>query len=76
MNAQRSKYIAPIIVAVFIVLYYSIAAILLYNVDFPLIIKIAAFIVPSIIIIIMTLMVLLERFKEIKKGEENDLGKY
>jgi hypothetical protein len=76
MNAQRSKYIAPIIVAVFIVLYYSIAVILLYNVDFPLIIKIVAFIAPSIIIIIMTLMVLLERFKEIKKGEENDLGKY
>jgi hypothetical protein len=76
MNAQKKKYIAPIIVTVFMVLYYSIAAILLYNVDFPFITKIAVFVVPSIIIIVMTLMALLERFKEIKKGEEDDLGKY
>ncbi|MDR0517763.1 MAG: hypothetical protein LBH25_12035 [Fibromonadaceae bacterium] len=76
MDAQRKKYIAPIVVTVFIVLYYSIAAILLYNVDFSFMMKIMVFAVPSVIIIIMTVMALFERFKEIKKGEENDLSKY
>jgi membrane protein implicated in regulation of membrane protease activity len=76
MNVQRKKYVAPIIIAVFIALYYSIAAIALYNVDFPFTIKIAVFVVPSIIVIIMMVMVLLERFKEIKKGEDDALGKY
>jgi uncharacterized membrane protein len=76
MNTQRSKYIVPIVVAIFIVLYYSIWAIFLYNENFPFVIKIAIFVVPSIIIIVMTVMALLERFKEIKKGENDDLGKY
>jgi predicted membrane chloride channel (bestrophin family) len=78
MNAQRKKYVAPIIVTIFVALYYSIAAMVLYNynIDLPLAVKIALFVVPSIIIIIMTVMVLLERFKEIKKGEDDDLGKY
>jgi uncharacterized sodium:solute symporter family permease YidK len=76
MNAQKRKYVAPIIVTIFVVLYYSITAVVLYNMDFPFVIKIAALIVPSIIIIVMMVMVLFERFREIKKGEEDDLGKY
>jgi predicted membrane chloride channel (bestrophin family) len=78
MNVQRKKYAAPIIVTVFVALYYSIAATVLYNynIDLPLAVKIAVFVVPSIVIIIMMVMVLLERFKEIKKGEADDLGKY
>jgi len=77
MDAQRKKYLAPIIVTVFIALYYSMAAMLLYNYnDLPVAIKIVLFVVPSIIIIVMMVVVLLERFKEIKKGEEDDLGKY
>jgi len=77
MPPQRKKYIAPIIVTVFIALYYSIAAMIFYNYnDLPFIIKIAVFVVPSIIILVMMAMVLFERLKEIKKGEEDDLGKY
>jgi len=77
MNAQRKKYLAPIIVTIFIALYYSVAAIVFYDYnDLPIIAKIVLFVAPSIIIIVMMLMVLLERFKEIKKGEEDDLGKY
>jgi len=77
MNTQKRKYLPPIIVTVFIALYYSIAAMLFYNYnDLPFMIKITVFVVPSIIIIIMMIMVLFERFKEIKKGEDDDLGKY
>jgi len=77
MDAQRKKYLAPIIVTIFIALYYSIAAIIFYDYnDLPFIAKIVLFIVPSIIIIVMMVMVLLERFKEIRKGEEDDLSKY
>jgi len=77
MNAHRKKYLAPIIVTVLIVMYYSIAAMLFYNYnDLSLIIKIVTFLVPSIIIMVMMVMVLLERFREIKKGEEDDLSQY
>jgi len=78
VNAQKRKYLAPIIVTVFMVLYYTITAMLFYNysIDLPFIIRIAIFVVPSIIILAMMVMVLFERFKEIKKGEEDDLGKY
>jgi fatty acid desaturase len=77
MNAQRKKYVAPVIVTVFIALYYLIATTLFYDYnDFPFMVKIAIFVVPSIIIIVMMVMVLFERFKEIKKGEEDDLSQY
>jgi len=76
MNAQRRKYIAPIVVTIFLVLYYSITAVILYNTDFPVLIKIVAFVVPIVIIIVMMVMVLFERLKEIKKGGEDDLSKY
>ncbi|GBU23958.1 hypothetical protein R83H12_00578 [Fibrobacteria bacterium R8-3-H12] len=77
MDNHRKKYLAPIIVTVFIALYYSIATMLLYNYnDLSFIMKIAIFVVPSIIIIAMMVMVLFERLKEIKKGEEDDLSKY
>jgi len=77
MNTQRKKYIAPIIITIFIALYYLIAAMLFYDYnDLPFIIKIAVFVVPSVIIIVMMVMVLFERFKEIKKGDDDDLSKY
>jgi len=77
MDAQRKKYLAPIIVTIFIALYYSIAAMIFYDYnDLPFIVKIVLFVVPSIIIIAMMVMVLLERLREIKKGEEDDLSKY
>ena len=77
MNAQRKKYLAPIIVTIFIALYYSVAAIIFYDYnDLPFIAKMVLFVVPSIIIVAMMVMVLLERFREIKKGEEDDLSKY
>ncbi|MDR2555513.1 MAG: hypothetical protein LBC64_08815 [Fibromonadaceae bacterium] len=77
MNAQRRKYVAPIIVTIFIALYYSVAAMIFYDYnDLPFVAKMVLFVVPSIIIIVMMVVVLLERFKEIKKGEDNDLSKY
>jgi len=77
MDSQRKKYLAPIIVTVFIALYYSIATMIFYDFnDLPFIVKIVLFVVPSIIIIVMMVMVLFERLKEIKKGEEDDLSKY
>ena len=77
MKAKRKKYLTAIIVTVLIVLYYSIAAILfyIYN-ELPITVKVMVFVVPSIMIIIMMAMVLFERFREIKEGEEDDLSKY
>jgi len=74
---QKKKYIAPIIVTIFIALYYSVAAMLFYNYnDLPFLARMVLFVVPSIIIIVMMVVVLFERFKEIKKGEDDDLSKY
>jgi len=64
MDSQRKKYLAPTIVTIFIALYYSIATMIIYDYNnLPLIAKIVLFIVPSIIIIVMMVMVLLERFR-------------
>jgi hypothetical protein len=49
--------------------------IILWILDIPMIIKITVLMV-SVIITILLVMVLIERIKEINKGEEDDLGKY
>ena len=69
------KYIAPILIAVFlilyVILYFGIFITLIKSVLF----KILVGIIPVFFAGVM-IYVLVERIKEIRSGEEDDLGKY
>jgi len=70
-----NKKIGPIIVSICIIGYYVLVVFGLSKLNIPNIFKIMAFIV-SVIITIVIIRILVERIKEINRGEENDLGKY
>ncbi|MDR1400488.1 MAG: hypothetical protein LBJ41_11240 [Treponema sp.] len=70
-----NKSIAPIIVTIFLITYCIIYGVVIITVAIPSIIKIGGFAVIIIISIVM-IMMLVERIKEIKGGEEDDLSKY
>ena len=74
MKNHRRKIIAPIVVAFIMVLYYAVYfGILITLVDG--IYKWLLGIIPVILSAFM-IYVCIERIKEIKKGEEDDVGKY
>jgi hypothetical protein len=75
MDNHGKKMIAPVVVVLCIMLYYVIGIFVLLKTDISNVIKIAAFIL-SILITVVLVKVLAERVKEIKEGEEDDLGKY
>ena len=75
MNGHYKKIIAPVIVVVAIILYYFVGVNILIKMYISNIIKIGILIF-SILITIILIVVLIERIKEIKQGEEDDLGKY
>ena len=74
MKEHKKKLIAPIVVSIIMVLYYvvyfGILIALLYGVW-----KWLLGIIPLALSAVM-LKVCIERIKEIKKGEEDDLSKY
>ena len=74
MKLYKKKMIAPIVISVIIILYYvvyfGILIALLYGVW-----KWLLGIIPLALSAVM-LKVCIERIKEIKKGEEDDLSKY
>ena len=74
MKLYKNKMIAPIVISVIIILYYvvyfGILIALLYGVW-----KWLLGIIPLALSAVM-LKVCIERIKEIKKGEEDDLSKY
>ncbi len=72
---MKRKMIAPILVGVFVVLYYLLMGIVILSLNIALIIKVALCIVP-IIVIGAVIAVVWSRIKEIQGGEENDLSKY
>jgi hypothetical protein len=75
MGDHRKKFIAPIAVVVCLSFYYVIAGIMVWKLNIPTSVKIMVLMV-SVIITILLIVVLIERIKEIDKGEEDDLGKY
>jgi hypothetical protein len=75
MDNHGKKMIAPIVVVLCIMLYYVIGIFVLFRFNVPNIVKITAIIL-SILITVVLIKVLAERVKEIKEGEEDDLGKY
>jgi hypothetical protein len=75
MKEHSKKIIAPLIVVTGLILYYFMGINVLIRLHIPNGIKIAASVF-SIVITILFIVVLIERVKEIKQGEEDDLGKY
>ena len=74
MDKHKKKMIAPIVVTVLVVVYYIFYFGLLIR-FFDGILRIALGVVPVISIAVM-IAVCVQRIKEIRSGEEDDLGKY
>lgn len=74
MNMHRKKMVAPIVISVIVVLYYAVYfALLITALDG--IWKYVLGIVPVLLSAVMV-KVCIERIKEIKDGEEDDISKY
>ena len=70
------KFIAPIVITVIVLFYYlGIAYLASKAVDLPMWVKISGLVIP-LIIAGVAIYNLIERIKEIKSGEEDDLSKY
>lgn len=73
---KKNPYIAPIIVAVIVVLYFVFYGYMTTMVDgMPFVARVVFVAIPVVMIIVMV-CTLIERIKEIRKGENDDLGKY
>lgn len=73
---KKNPYIAPIIVAVLVVLYFIFYGYMTTMVDgMPFVARVVFVAIPVVMIIVMV-CTLIERIKEIRKGENDDLGKY
>ena len=73
---KKNPYIAPIIVTVLVVLYFIFYGYMTTMVDgMPFVARVVFVAIPVVMIIVMV-YTLIERIKEIKKGENDDLGKY
>lgn len=74
MNIHRKKMVAPIVISVIVVLYYAVYFGLLIT-ALDGIWKYVLGIVPILLSAVMV-KVCIERIKEIKDGEEDDISKY
>ena len=73
-DKNKKKMVAPIVVTVIMLLYYTVYFGVLITV-LPTVLKYVFGIVPVALSIVMV-AVCIERIKEIKKGEEDDISKY
>ena len=73
---HKKKMIAPIVITAIILLYYiGFAFLIAFDDGIPLIIKLLGGVIP-LILAGVCIYVLIERIKEIRSGEEDDLSKY
>ena len=73
---KNNRYIAPVIVTVVMVAYLGLYIWLsATRPDMSAAIRVIAVVLPVIFIAVM-IKVLIDRIKEIRKGEDNDLGNY
>lgn len=76
MKKKTKKLMAPILITVLIIFYYSIYVWMgVYIDELPIIMKIVLIVV-AIALIGLSIYMLHERIEEIKGGEEDDLSKY
>lgn len=72
---HREKMIAPIIITAIVILYYIAYFLICMLIPISLIVKILFGIIP-LLFSGVCIYVLIERIKEIRSGEEDDLSKY
>jgi len=73
---RRGKLVAPIIVGAALIVYFCFWVFLCVSVpELPMKIKLAGILIP-LALIGVTLFVMIQRIREIRSGEEDDLGKY
>lgn len=73
---KKNPYIAPITVAVLVVLYFLFYGYMATIIEgMPSVARVVFVALPVVMIIVM-ICTLMERIKEIRKGENDDLGKY
>ena len=75
MTNHTKKMIAPIVIVLCITLYFISVIYALIKYNLPDLVKIIVIIL-SILVTLLLISVLAERIKEIREGEEDDLGKY
>ena len=75
MHIHTKKMIAPIIIVFLILAYYIAFGVFFVKFAAPLILKLIGIIVPAAFSAAF-IWLLVQRIKEIKGGEEDDLGKY
>lgn len=75
MNNHKKKMIAPVIITILIIAYYSFFGVFCIFFDAPLIVKLLAVII-TLTLSCICIYVLVERIREIRSGEEDDLSKY
>ena len=75
MNIHKRKMVAPIIIVISLASYYLIMTLIVLKLHLPALLNIGL-ISFSIIVSLILIWVLIDRIKEIRGGEEDDLGKY
>jgi hypothetical protein len=76
VKTKTKKTIAPVVIVALISIYYiAIGVIFAYMNGVPMLAKIIALVVPALLSGV-AITVLIQRIKEIKKGEDDDLSKY
>lgn len=77
MNSNRQKkMVAPFVIAGILIVYYvAIAAVFFFLPEIPFAVKVIFAVVP-LALAGVALAMLLERIKEIRSGEEDDLSQY
>ena len=75
MKKHGKKMIAPIVITVLVILYFiAYFGFLIYLID-NIVLKLLSGIIPALLAAVM-IYVCMQRIKEIKGGEEDDLGQY
>ena len=74
MNAHGKKMVAPIVVTALVVVYYIVYYLLVIHWVTGLL-RIVFGVIPAVLAAVM-IGVCVQRSKEIRSGEEDDLGKY
>ncbi len=75
MKERTKKLIAPIVITAVVIAYFCALAIVALNVTLPMYIVIPAVVIP-LIFISLSIYALVQRIKEIRSGEEDDLSQY
>lgn len=75
MNNHGKKLAAPIAIAVLLVLYYIAFFVFILALDIPALVKLLMGIIP-LAFAGCVIYVLVERIKEVRSGEEDDISKY